>query len=124
MKNKVTALLVILLFVGVSSLARAKSPLIVAKRKYTSVGTFVIYVPATNGNFRATVYLESPAGNEPTCASMSWSDDYNPQTSANICSDNSAKGGFVLPIHAKGGTNIYLNFNSGPGPVYTTLEKF
>jgi len=124
MTNKLSYLLVIFLLGGVGSVARANSPIIVAKRKYTSVGSFVIYVPASSSSFRATVYLESPAGNQPTCASMSWSDDYNPQTSANLCSDNSAKGGFVLPIRAKGGTNIYLNFNSGPGPVYAALESF
>jgi hypothetical protein len=125
MKNTVNTLLVVLSLIGVSSLGQANSPVIVVKRKDTSAGNFVIYVPASNGSFRATVYLESPNGGEQTCASMSWFDDNNtPQTSANVCSDTSAKGGFVLPIRAKGRTKIYLNFNGGAGPVYTTLERF
>lgn len=122
MRKAVGTLVVVLFLVGFSV---ANSPLIVVKRKDTTVGNYVIYVPTSSGGFRATVYLESPNGTEQTCASMSWFDDNNnPQTSANVCSDSSAKGGFVIPIRAKGGTNIYLNFNSGSGPVFTTLEKF
>lgn len=122
MRRTLGTLLLILLFAGLST---ASSPVIVVKRKDTVVGTFVIYAPASSGGFRATVYLESPNGIEQTCASMSWFDDNNnPQTCANVCSDSSAKGGFVLPIRAKGGASIYLNFNSGAGPIYTTLEKF
>src|SRR5438270_9681779 len=82
--------------VGIDSAAAARYPLIVAKTIETSVGNFVIYVPTSNGNFRATVYLESSSGNLQTCANMAWFDDNNnPQTSANVCSDNSEKGGFV-----------------------------
>jgi hypothetical protein len=113
-----------LLVVATISLNASSYPTIVVRRTDSVVGNYVIFVPASSGNFRATVYLESTSGISQTCASMSWYDDNNnPQTSANVCSDSSAKGGFVLPIRAKAGTDIWLNVNSSSGSVYTTLER-
>lgn len=56
MKKEVSTLFVILFLIAVGSLAREASPVIVAKRKDTSAGIFVIYIPASSGSFRATVY--------------------------------------------------------------------
>lgn len=124
MRTQIVAFMLILSIAGVDSHAAATYPVILVRRTDSAVGTFVILTPQSNGNFRATVYLEAQNGTVQTCASMSWTDgNNNTQTSENVCSDSSAKGGFVLPIRAKAGTNIWLNVNSAGGSVYTTLER-
>jgi hypothetical protein len=122
--NHAIRIATLLILTGTSLLlAAATYPVILVRRTDTAVGNYVIAVPASSGNFRATVYPESTSGISQTCASMSWTDDNNnPQTSANVW-DSSAKGGFVLPIRAKTGTDIWLNVNSSSGSVYTTLER-
>lgn len=120
--KKAVSVLVFLLF-ALAAVAGCV-PTIVASVVETTTGNFTLATPSANGNYEMIVYLEASSGTAQTCASVSWYDDNgNPQTSANVCSDSSAKGGFVVPIRAKAGTNIYLNVNSVSQDVYATLES-
>lgn len=108
----------------------ATSPIIVAKATKTLLGTYIIYTvgSSADGNFRATVYLQGCCG-MPTCASMAWTDDTAPVQSPNVCSPSGSQASFVIAIHAKAGTVIYLNDNGNgsggsSGTVYATLERF
>lgn len=114
-----------------SMAATANAPSIVASVAETAVGNYVLFTPAANGNYRATVYLEATIGvANLTCANVSWVDDNNNGQTAPaspVCTDRGGKGSFVVPIRAKSGTNIELNVTQvsaiGPSTVYATLEQ-
>lgn len=124
MKKLLGAVLVVCLFTSMT-FASASVPVIVATASETTTGNYVIYVPAADGDYRASVYMESTGGSPFVCGSVSWTDDLN-NTATSFCSDGTSHGFLVVPFHAISGHNIQLNadsFPSGGGKIYVVLEQ-
>lgn len=125
MKKLLGTLLVICLLTSMT-FASASVPVIVATASETATGTYVLYTPTADGNYRMSAYLESPSGASPfVCAAAEWTDSFNPIGTSDFCSDNTAHGQFSVVFHASSGNAIYVSVDSihSSGVVYVVLEQ-
>lgn len=125
--KKILSIVLGLCFFTSVSFGSASVPVIVGSVVATTSGNTTIYTPTADGNYRASVYIESGGGSPFICAFVAFANDFNSNISSpTVCSDGTSQGQFVYTFHAKSGTAIVLSAGSFPGAggsIFAVVEQ-